>query len=80
MAKDSDACHTRCIGHVPQRASTYRNVDQHGPWVLAHQCRYEAHAFPLVGVLLCRIHAGLRPRRKARKNTDQLELFHGEGA
>jgi len=41
-----------------------------------HRCRYHAHALKEAKVQLCRVHAGMRPRRKHREpGLEQLGLF-----
>jgi len=61
----------RCIAFVPER---WVHGRANGERVQAHRCPYQAHAAELVGVLLCRVHAGMRvPRRKRDRN--QVELF-----
>lgn len=57
----------RCIAHVPERKDRTGNVP-------GHRCHYEAHAYAVSGVKVCRVHQGMRVRRPRRTDESQLTL------
>lgn len=59
----------RCIAWVPRRSGT-RDERRWG----GHRCRYQAHGFERFGVLLCRLHAGVRERRKVAVDPRQIGM------